>query len=338
MAADIDLKSSQKNDLQDPLFSVIITNFNYGSFLRQAMDSVLQQTYRNFELIVVDDGSSDDSLAIIDSYGDVVAKVAQKNSGMSAARNAGFDRSSGQLVSFLDADDFYHPERLATIVQAFETHPEWTMLSHLWLTVDRNGQIVGQSTSNILSTGDVRPLLLKWGKYASGITSSLAFRRSALEKVMPVSGNMGIDSYVNATLPFYGEIGGINEPLMFYRIHGNNARARSTDLSRLIGQREAIASFINQAAECQGLRERFDLGNDADYQAYKNIERDTASLACAARMLWLSIRESIAIRRSRRDFIIRLMTRLSCAFPAQGRAVLEHGLRGYLRLKLDRNR
>ncbi|MGB7415469.1 MAG: glycosyltransferase family 2 protein [Thermosynechococcaceae cyanobacterium] len=319
-----------------PLFSIVITNYNYGCFLRESIDSVLSQTYNNFELIVVDDGSSDQSIEIIHSYGDEIIPIFQGNCGMSAARNIGFRTSEGTLLSFLDADDFYQSDRLANVVETFAQHPDWIMLSHLWTTVDKTGKPTGKSTSNILSQGDVRPLLLKWGKYASGITSALAFRRAALAQIMPVSGNLGLDSYANAALPFYGQIGSINQPFMFYRIHGSNQRAHSTDLDRLIQQREAIATYINQAAKQQGLQETFNIYNDVDYQVYKIVAQGQSSLTKVLRIIWLSLRESIGIKRSFRDCLIRLLTRVISVIPGQGILIFRHGLRGYFRIHIFR--
>ncbi|MBD2293064.1 glycosyltransferase family 2 protein [Anabaena sphaerica FACHB-251] len=331
------LQASEKNGYNQvfPLVSVIITNYNYGRFLRQSIESVFQQTYRNFEIIVVDDGSTDNSRDIIESYGDRLIAVFQENAGMSASRNAGYAKSTGEIVCFLDADDYYHPEKLQKVVSSFLSHPEWVMVGHRWTCVNGESVPVGSSASDRMSRGDVKPLLLKWGKYASAITSASAYRRNALEKVMPSRGNMGIDTYLNASLPFYGEVGGINENLMFYRIHGKNIRAHSDNIDRLIKQREAIANFINQSAENQGLTARFDLQRDADYRTYKAIEKGGASWSELLAIIWLSIREAIAIRRSPKDTLIRLLSRTISAVPGQGILVLRYGLRGYISYKFS---
>lgn len=316
-----------------PLVSVIITNYNYACFLRQAIESVIQQTYPHVEIILVDDGSTDNSREIIESYGDRLIAILQQNGGMSASRNAGYAQSTGEIVCFLDADDYYHPEKLQKVVSSFLSHPEWVMVSHCWTSVNAESLPIGSSTSDRMSQGDVKPLLLKWGKYASAITSASAYRRSALEKVMPTRDNMGIDTYLNSSLPFYGEVGGISEKLMFYRIHGKNIRAHSDNIDRLIKQREAIANFINQTAENQGLSARFDLQRDADYRVYKAIENGGASWTEILAIIWLSIREAIAIRRSPKDTLIRLLSRTISAIPGQGILVLRYGLRGYVRDK-----
>lgn len=325
------LKTASVKIQKPPLVSVIIANYNYAQFVGTAIDSVFAQTYPHIELIVVDDGSKDDSKTVIGGYGDRLVPIFQQNTGMGGARSAGFLKSQGEIICFLDADDYFHPDKVAQVVAAFEAHPEWIQISHLWTTVDKEGTPIGSGASDILSQGDVRPLLLKWGKYASGIGSALAYRRSALEQVLPLQGEMGMDSYLNATLPFYGEVGCINEPLMYYRIHGSNIRAHSDNLARLIPQREAIATFINDAAAKVGLTERFDIRRDVDYRVYLAIQQGTIPPLEVLRIMSFSIQESIDIGRSPRDTLIRFLSRGICAvFPKEGRLVLRYGLRNYI--------
>jgi glycosyltransferase involved in cell wall biosynthesis len=95
-----------------PLVSAVITNYNYGRYLGDCIDSVLAQTYPSVETIVVDDGSTDNSLAVLRPYSNRVAVVSQSNKGPSAARNAGIARSTGEWIAFLDADDLWMPEKI----------------------------------------------------------------------------------------------------------------------------------------------------------------------------------------------------------------------------------
>ena len=318
----------------NPLVSVVLGNYNYGSFLQQAIDSVLNQTYQNFELIVVDDGSTDNSREIIKSYGSRLIGIFQDNAGQEATFNAGIEHSQGEIICFLDADDYFHKDKLAKVVKSFIEHPEWVQVGHCWISVNRDGAPVGRSTSNILSQGDVRQLLLKWGKYASAISSGLACRRLALNKVFPLAKGWGVDAYLNVALPFYGQVGCINQPLMFYRMHGNNMRAYNDDLSYIIQQRENTARFINETAAKAGVSERFDLQRDVDYRSYKVMQQGGASLGEKLEIIWLSLQECIAIGRSPRDTFIRVAYRSICTlFPNQGKAILRLGLRGYLRWK-----
>lgn len=103
-----------------PLVSVIIPSYNHAKYIRQTIDSVLSQEYRNLEVIVVDDGSTDDSLAILREYGNCIRMVSQKNQGQAAARNTGIQLAQGELIGFLDSDDLYSPGKIDEQVKMFE--------------------------------------------------------------------------------------------------------------------------------------------------------------------------------------------------------------------------
>ncbi len=107
-----------------PLVSVIVTFYNQGPYVLPALESVMGQTYPNFEVIVVDDGSTDDTLARCASVGDRITYVRQANKGAAAARNAGMRRARGSLLAFLDGDDLWEPEKLAVQVAAASRYPE----------------------------------------------------------------------------------------------------------------------------------------------------------------------------------------------------------------------
>src|SRR5882757_10189722 len=103
---------------QQPV-SIVITNYNYGRYLRSAIDGALAQTYPNVEVIVVDDGSNDGSREIIESYGARVVAIVKANGGHGSALNAGFEASRGEIVMFLDADDELLPEAAVQVVKAW---------------------------------------------------------------------------------------------------------------------------------------------------------------------------------------------------------------------------
>jgi glycosyltransferase involved in cell wall biosynthesis len=104
--------------------SVIIPVFNCERFIGEAIDSVLAQTYRDFELIVVDDGSEDDTAMRVRSYGDKLTYLYQSNAGQAKARNLGYAHSSGEYLVFLDADDRWYPQMLQVEVQALDANPQ----------------------------------------------------------------------------------------------------------------------------------------------------------------------------------------------------------------------
>jgi len=104
--------------MSKPRFSVVIPAHNAEAFVARAIDSVLAQTWSAHEVLVVDDGSNDDTASIIKSYGDRVCYLHQRNAGVSSARNAGALAATGDWLAFLDADDWYYPDRL-------RCHAEW---------------------------------------------------------------------------------------------------------------------------------------------------------------------------------------------------------------------
>jgi glycosyltransferase involved in cell wall biosynthesis len=131
----------QNPNSRSPAVSVIIPTYNRGWILKDAIDSVLAQEYTDFELIVVDDGSTDDTTDILDGFGSDIIVLQQDNQGVSAARNRGVAESRAQLVAFLDSDDMWLPQKLSRQVEFFETHPDALICQteELWI---RNGMRV----------------------------------------------------------------------------------------------------------------------------------------------------------------------------------------------------
>ncbi len=104
--------------------SVILPTYNRAWILREAVDSVLAQDYPNVELIVVNDGSTDETRIVLEEYGDRIIVLEQENRGVSAARNLGISSASGELISFLDSDDFWLPGKLSVQAAFFHDHHE----------------------------------------------------------------------------------------------------------------------------------------------------------------------------------------------------------------------
>jgi glycosyltransferase involved in cell wall biosynthesis len=107
-----------------PLVSVIIPTYNRGWIVKEAIDSVLEQDFHDYELIVVDDGSVDNTTTILKAYAQKITVLRQANQGVSAARNHGMATASGRLISFLDSDDLWLPRKLSMQVKFFDDHPE----------------------------------------------------------------------------------------------------------------------------------------------------------------------------------------------------------------------
>jgi len=124
--------------LKQPSVSVIIPTYNRGHLLPDAIDSVLAQDFSDYELIVVDDGSTDNTLTILDGYTNRVKVYRQTNQGVSAARNHGITVSSGEFIAFLDSDDLWLPQKLAVQFAFFNSTPE-ALICQTQETWIRNG-------------------------------------------------------------------------------------------------------------------------------------------------------------------------------------------------------
>ncbi len=127
-----------KNDI-----SVIIPTFNRADFLKKAIESVLSQTYQGFELIIVDDGSTDDTYEIVSEFKNNVVYIKQENRGAAAARNTGIKRAKNKFLAFLDSDDCWDKEKLAIQMDEMEKNPSY-LVSHTQETWYRKGVLLNQ--------------------------------------------------------------------------------------------------------------------------------------------------------------------------------------------------
>lgn len=147
------------------MFSVIIPNYNQQIYVQKAIQSVLDQTCRDFELIVVDDGSTDASRSVIEKFKDRVKIICQENKGLAAARNIGIQAARGEFVSFLDADDIWLPTYLETILSLITEHSGASIYYSRAQSIDNQGnalpQIFGASIHPVNTRADMFETLLK---------------------------------------------------------------------------------------------------------------------------------------------------------------------------------
>lgn len=142
-----------------PRISVIIPCYNQGHYLAEAIDSVLNQTYPHVEIIVVDDGSTDNTPEVAARYGERIQYVYKPNAGLSAARNTGILHATGEFLHFLDSDDCIKPEMLRMQMDAFAATPTGTVFYAGWQEVDMNGRVIAQCDAPSLSPDPFRALL-----------------------------------------------------------------------------------------------------------------------------------------------------------------------------------
>jgi glycosyltransferase involved in cell wall biosynthesis len=162
-----------------PDVTIIIPAFNAEKYIAESVESVLAQSHPVVECIVVDDGSTDRTAEIVESFGDRVRLVRQANAERSAARNAGLALASGEYVGFLDADDLLLPGKVAEQVAFLEAHPEYDVVYSL-VKYFRDGTNDRYTVRRPTPSGDILPQLI----YTNFITmNSPLFRRGAVERV-----------------------------------------------------------------------------------------------------------------------------------------------------------
>lgn len=163
-----------------PQVSIIIPVFNYAHFLKRTLDSIFDQTYRDYEVIVVDDGSEDDPFAIIKPYGNRVQYLRQENKGVCAARNAGLQIAKGEYVLFLDADDFIVPDKLYAQVALMKASPTYGIVHSGWWLADSDGTVY-----DCVTPWDYAPLLdiETWLFWKPVLPASMLLRKSIIDAV-----------------------------------------------------------------------------------------------------------------------------------------------------------
>lgn len=218
---------------EKPLVSVILTSYNYADFVGDAIRSVFAQTWRPMELIVVDDGSSDASPAIIrDLTRDApipVHTIFQRNAGQASAWNAAFEKVQGELVCFLDSDDTWQPGKVAAMVALAHQHPQAGLYQH------QMDNAAGKLKADRLISRDVLRDWVALGKVdvlrrhdlvALFLPSSgLMARREVLERVFPIPPRLVTcpDAYLTRSCCIFGPLQSTHEVLGTWREHGQNA-------------------------------------------------------------------------------------------------------------------
>ncbi len=235
----------------NPLVSILINNYNYGRFLPEAIDSALNQTYSNVEVIVVDDGSTDNSQEIIKSYGERVIPILKQNGGQASAFNAGFAASRGEIICFLDSDDIWKPEKVAEVVKAFAEHSDIGWCFHSIEFISASPQKISQIPYKGTSGKYDLSTYMKRGKLKNKIpqfnfaTSGMCFHRSLLNQILPMPEVIRItsDDYIKY-IAFGVSPGFIAlKDLAFQRIHDNNAYTFRSDKQKLRAKIHVLTAY-----------------------------------------------------------------------------------------------
>jgi glycosyltransferase involved in cell wall biosynthesis len=275
-----------------PFFTVLIDTYNYGQFIEEAVQSALTQKFpaEEREILVVDDGSTDDTAGRLEKYGDAIRYLRKENGGQASAFNFGFEQARGEVVALLDADDVWLPEKLGRVYETFERNPEAGMVYHrvhLW----KSGGELSEDSYFIPVSGNVAESRHALLQYPMVGTSCLAFRRNALKELLPVPEALRsqADAYLTALIIFVAPVAAVPEFLGKYRLHGANlfqgdeGRSTQSQVEHRVAMRGALLSEIEA-----WLRKHGKDMNSRDIRAYlkqwsKAQERDGFALRAPGR-------------------------------------------------------
>lgn len=206
--------------------SIVIPNHNYAAYVSSAISSALEIRWPKVEVIVVDDGSTDNSLEVINEFADQVTIVRQSNAGQMPSCVNGFGKSSGQVIIFLDSDDALHPDVMTEIASVWSKAA--SKYQFQMRVIDANGDPTGNVLPQYFScptAEDVRKWMTTTGAYPTPPGSGNAYPRWFVERVFGFKSDFvdrAPDSYLLAAAPACGDVVTITRPLADYRVHGLN--------------------------------------------------------------------------------------------------------------------
>ena len=218
------------------LVTVYITNFNYGKFIKQAIESVLMQTEQSFELIIIDDGSTDNSKEIIEKYKDLknIRIVYQKNKGLNVTNNIALRAARGKYIVRLDADDYFSPNALELLLEKLESDSMLGMVFPDYFLVDTQGEVLERQKRHDF---DNEVKLFDQAAHGACTMIRVQFLREIGGYDESFSCQDGYELWVKFTSKF--KVSNINEPLFYYRKHGKNLTSNE---DRILDTRATINS------------------------------------------------------------------------------------------------
>ncbi|MBM3745384.1 MAG: glycosyltransferase family 2 protein [Acidobacteria bacterium] len=273
---------------RSPAVSVIVAAYNSGAFLRPTLESVQRQSFQDFELIVVDDGSTDGAPELLERIRDPRLRVIrQANQGQAAALNAGGRVARGACVAFLDHDDLWTDNKLARHLEFMAAHPAVDLTFSWSRFIDEDGKPLSLHTRHWRGCVSFSQLL---ADFVIGNTSSVVGRREALDRVGWFDPNLrrcfDQDAFLRVALLRPNNVCAIEETLTLYRRHprqmSRDWRAMRTDWERMLEKLRALAP--DEVAAVEGLA----AANTHRYLAFLAYENREFLESC--RLLWWAFR------------------------------------------------
>jgi len=260
-----------------PKVSVIIPTYNRKDIVCETIDSVLSQTCKDYEIIVVDDGSTDDTKSVLARYGDKILYIYQENMGLSSARNTGIRNMCGEYIALLDSDDIWFPKKLEKQIQLLEENPDIALVSCRSEVIDSKGTHAGSYKPSNYQSLDFNGLLVA----NHIVVSSVIVRKNILEDVGLFDETLrsyeDVDLWLRILLKykiFYSE-----DVLVKYRISPD---ALSRDMFKIyqyqIKSLKNMRKMLNDNEKIRAISKRLGLGYYMIYEELKNKRKYIQSM------------------------------------------------------------
>src|SRR6516165_11751330 len=236
-----------------PLVSVVVDTYNHEAFIGEAIESVLQQEYQlgAVEVLVVDDGSRDGTAKQLSAFTDRVRIVRKENGGQASALNLGVNLAKGDIIAFLDGDDWWHPRKLQAVVSYLLRNPAVGMVGHGIV------EVADGNNKRALGPGELIRFDLKSESGPATLnqvacflgTSRLTCRRSVLDRLLPIPEALVIeaDEYLFTLGGAVAEVAVLDEPLCYYRLHGHNLYQFSDYDSARLRRKHSVVAKLAEA-------------------------------------------------------------------------------------------
>lgn len=238
-----------------PLVSIVIRSYNCAPYVAAAIESALAQTHSRIEIVVVDDGSEDGTMAVLARYAARVAVLAGRNGGQADAINRGFLASSGDYLWFLDGDDLLEPHAVAAALAAWQRGT--LRLSAALRAIDADGRDIGRLLRPEAAPGADKARIYRYPELAPHVpTSGNMFAREVLARLLPMPAaewRQAPDLYLNVLSALAGPVQVAPEPLARYRVHRGSASMRWPAQLALLRDRTHAFSRLETAARRLGL-------------------------------------------------------------------------------------
>ena len=275
-----------------PLVSVLISNYNCDRYLASSINSAINQTYPNTEIIVVDDGSTDNSRQLIESYQNNITALFKANGGQASAFNAGFAVSKGEIICLLDADDLWLPSKVEQVVTAFNNYLSAAVVYHKVQNINSTDTPMGKPWPPYKPiVGNISQLVNRTGGWwPFPPSTALSFSSQFLTAVMDIPEaeyRLCADAYLADIAPFFGEVVGIERVLSQFRIHdANNWSKEKNQWQRAVEYDRLRVDRVNNVLNKHNLDFKINLSDRWPYQWLQYKLGKEHNLWKLSRLVW----------------------------------------------------